>query len=166
MSYLNMKEQISELLGIIRDEIRFYHDLLECEQHKTSLLSGGRLEELVECNSNEQDCVIHLQELEKKRLRLCEKFCKELGIPREEFTLSHLAESLDVPHELNESAALLRNIVQNTRDLSARNSGLIEKPLRYAEGMLTIFSNAVGPYQPNGTFNAEASVQPTFSQNA
>ena len=161
-----MKEQISELLGIIRDEIRFYHELLECEQHKTTLLAGGRLEELMECNSKEQDCVIHLQGFEKKRLRLCEKLGEELGIPREEFTLSRLAESLDNPHELNESAALLRNIVQSLQVEGARNSGLIEKPLRYAEGILSIFSNAVGPYQPDGTFNAEASVHPTFSQNA
>ena len=161
-----MKEQISELLGIIRDEIRFYHELLECEQHKTTLLAGGRLEELMECNSTEQDCTINLQKLETKRLRLCEKLGEEFKIPQEEFTLPRLAESLDNPQELNESAALLRNIVKSVQAAGTRNSGLIEKPLRYAEGMLTIFSNAAGPYQPDGTFNAEASVHPTFSQNA
>ena len=161
-----MKEQISELLGIIRDEIRFYHDLLECEQQKTTLLSGGSLEELMECNKTEEGSVIRLRDLEAKRLRLCEKLSEELGIPRDEFTLARLAESLDSPNELNESAALLRNIVQCAQATGARNSGLIEKPLRYAEGMLTIFSNAAGPYQPDGTFNAEASVHPTFSQDA
>ena len=161
-----MKEQISELLQIIRDEIRFYHDLLECEQLKTTLLAGGRLEELMECNKTEENSVIRLRDLEAKRLRLCEKFCDELGIPQNEFTLARLAESLDNPHELNESASLLRNIVQSVQVVGTRNRGLIEKPLRYAEGMLTIFSNAAGPYQPNGTFNAEASVHPTFSQNA
>jgi hypothetical protein len=161
-----MNEQIPELLGILRDEIRFYHNLLECEQRKTSLLAGGHVEELMECNKTEEESVVRLQELEAKRLRLCEKFCEELGIPREEFTLTRLAEALDSPHELNESATLLRNIVQSVQVIGARNRDLIEMPLRYAEGMLTIFSNAAGPYQPNGTFNAEASVQPTFSQNA
>ena len=161
-----MSEQIPELLGILRDEIRFYHELLECEQRKTTLLAEGRLEELMECNKSEEDSVVHLKELEAKRLRICEKLCNELEIPREEFTLTRLAESLDGQSELEESAALLRNIVQRIQIVGARNRGLIEKPLRYAEGMLTIFSNAAGPYQPNGTFNAEASVLPTFSQNA
>ena len=161
-----MNEQIPELLGIMREEIRFYHDLLECEQHKTELLACGHVEELMECNKIEEESVVRLQELEAKRLSLCEKLCGELDIPREEFTLARLAESLDCPRELDESAALLRNAVQNVNVVGARNRDLIEKPLRYVEGMLTIFSNAAGPYQPNGTFNAEASVHPTFSQNA
>jgi flagellar biosynthesis/type III secretory pathway chaperone len=161
-----MKEQISELLGIMRDEISSYHELLECEQRKTELLIGGHVEELMECNRIEENSIIRLQESEAKRLRLCEELCRELGIPREEFTLTRLAESLDNTQELNESAELLRNLVQRVQVVGARNRELIEKPLRYTEGMLTIFSNAAGPYQPDGTFNTEASVRPTFSQNA
>jgi len=161
-----MNEQVSELLGILRDEIRSYHDLLECEQRKTKLLTDGHVEELMECNRSEENSVIRLQELEAKRAHLCEKLCEEYGIPREEFTLARLAESLDNPHGLDESAAILRNIVQRVQAAGEHNRNLIEKPLRYAEGLLTIFSNAAGPYQPDGTFNAEASVHPTFSQNA
>ena len=161
-----MNEQIPELLGILRDEIRFYHDLLECEQRKTSLLSGSRVEELMECNKIEEDIAIQLRDMEAKRLRLCEKLCSELAIPREEFTLTRLAESLGRLPELEESAGLLRNVIESVQLIGARNRDLIEKPLRYTEGMLTIFSNGAGPYQPNGTFNAEASVSPTFSQNA
>ena len=161
-----MNEQIPELLGIMREEIRFYHDLLECEKRKTELLACGHVEELMECNKIEEESVVRLQELESKRLSLCEKLCGELDIPREEFTLARLVESLDCPRELDESATLLRKAVQNVNVVGARNRDLIEKPLRYVEGMLTIFSNATGPYQPNGTFNAEASVHPTFSQNA
>jgi len=161
-----MKEQISELLGIMRDEIRSYQEALECEQRRTALLTGGNVEELMECNRIEENSIVRLQELEAKRLRLCEKLCEELGIPREEFTLTRLAESLDDRHELDESAALLRDVVQRVQAVGARNQELIEKPLRYVEGMLTIFSNAAGPYQPDGTFNTEAAVHPTFSKNA
>jgi len=161
-----MSEHIPELLGILRNQIRLYHDLLENEQLKTTLLADGRVEELMECNKTEEDNVTRLKKLETKRLRLCEKICGELGIPREDFSLARLAEFCDIPHELDESAVLLRNIVRRVQDVGARNQNLMEKPLRYAEGLLTIFSNAAGPYQPNGTFNAEASVRPTFSQNA
>jgi hypothetical protein len=161
-----MNKHIPELLGIMRDEIRCYHDLLECEQRKTALLSGGLVEELVECNKIEEENIIRLHELESKRLRICETLCEELQIPREEFTLARLANHFDSPGELDESAVLLRNAVQSIQVVGARNRNLIEKPLRYAEGMLMIFSNAAGPYQPNGTFKVEASVHPTFSQNA
>ena len=161
-----MKEQIPELLGILRDEIRSYHDLLECEQRKTALLSSGNVEELMECNKIEEESVIRLQDLEAKRLSVCEKFCEELQIPREEFTLTRLAELTDSPREMNDAALLLRGAAQQIQVVGARNRNLIEKPLRYAEGMLMILSNAAGPYQPNGTFSTEASVYPTFSQNA
>ena len=161
-----MSEKIPELLGIMRDEIRFYHSLLECEQRKTALLAGGHVEELMECNKIEEESVVHLQDLEEKRMNICDKLCEELQIPREEFTLARLADFLANPHELDESAVLLRGAIQSVQVVGACNRDLIEKPLRYVEGMLTIFSNAAGPYQPNGTFNAEASVHPTFSQNA
>jgi len=161
-----MKEQVHELLEIIRDEIRFYNDLLECEQLKTTLLTDGRLEELVECNKTEEDCIIRLQGLEVKRLSISEKLCGQLGIPREEFTLARIAGSLNDSRELNESAALLRDIVERVQVVLERNYGLIEKPLRYTEGLLSIFSNAAGPYQPDGTFNTEATVLPTFSKDA
>jgi len=161
-----MKEQVHELLEILRDEIGYYNDLLECEQLKTTLLTGGRLEELMECNKTEEDCIIRLQGLEAKRVSLSEKLCERLGIPREEFTLKRIADSLDDSREFNESAALLRDIVERVQVVLDRNYGLIEKPLRYAEGLLSIFSNAAGPYQPDGTFNTEASVLPTFSQDA
>ena len=161
-----MSEKIPELLGIMRDEIRCYHDLLECEQRKTALLAGGHVEELMTCNKIEEESVVRLQELETKRLHICEKLCEELQIPREEFTLARLADHFESPHELDESAVLLRNVIQSVQVVGAHNRDLIEKPLRYAEGMLTIFSNAAGPYQPNGTFKTEASVHPTFSQNA
>ena len=161
-----MNEQITELLGILRDEIGSYHDILECEQRKVALLTGGPVEDLMECNKTEEDSIIRLQELEAKRLRICEKLCDELGIPREEFSLARLAESIESPNELDESAALLREVVRNVQVVGARNSAMIEKPLRYVEGMLTIFSNVAGPYQSDGTFNPEASVDPTFSKNA
>ena len=161
-----MNERIPELLGILRDEIRFYQELLECEERKTTLLADGRVEELEECNKTAENSATRLQELGAKRMSICGKFCEEHNIPQEEFTLARLAELLDNPHELNETAALLRDVVQRVQTAGARNSDLIKKPLYYAEGMLSIFSNATGPYQPNGTFNAEASVLPTFSQNA
>jgi flagellar biosynthesis/type III secretory pathway chaperone len=161
-----MNEQISELLVIIRNEIGLYRDLLECEQLKTTLLTGGRIEKLMECNKSEEGIFIRLREFEAKRLRICEKLCADLGIPQADFTLARLADSLNDSHELDESASLLRDIVEQVQTAGERNRTLIEKPLRYAEGLLSIFSNAFGPYQPNGTFNAEASVLPTFSQDA
>jgi len=161
-----MSEKIPELLGIMRDEIRFYQSLLECEQRKTALLAGGYIEELMECNKIEEESVVHLQDLEEKRINICDKLCEEFQIPREEFTLARLADFMDNSRELDESAVLLRGAIQSVQVVGAHNRDIIEKPLRYVEGMLTIFSNAAGPYQPNGTFKAEASVLPTFSQNA
>jgi hypothetical protein len=160
-----MKEHIPELLGIMREEIRLYNDMLECEQRKTELLIGGHVEELMECNKTEEERIVQLRELETKRLSICEDLCRKLEIPREDFTLTRLTESLDGPHGLDEAAALLLDVVQRVQVVGEHNQSLIEKRLRHAEEMVTMVSNAAGPYQPDGTFNLEASVHPTFSQN-
>ena len=161
-----MSERTPELLGILREEIRYYQELLECEERKTTLLTEGRVEDLEECNKTEENNAIRIQNLEAKRKHLCQILCGELGIPQEELTPARLAESLDDPHEFNEVTALLRDVVQRVQVVGARNCDLIKKPLHYTEGLLTIFSNAAGPYQPDGTFNTEASILPTFSKDA
>jgi hypothetical protein len=162
-----MEDRISDLLGMVRDEIRLYRDLIENARKKTNLLVQGRAEAILESNRIEETYFLRLQAIELKRLRLCNELSFAFRIPREEFTLTLLAEHLDHTYalEITTQVKLFRNAVLEMTHISTGNRKLIEQALHYSKGMLAMIANASGSYQPSGVFENIPTIQPTFSQS-
>ena len=163
-----MKDPISDLLGIVRKEIILYRELMEHVRRKTTLLAQGRVDAVLESNRIGELYIGRLRTLETALAQLCNDLSSSFGIPREEFTLMKLAESLQQPLalEIRTQTALFGNIVKQLKTINQRNRRLAEKSLRYSEGLLAIFSNATSSYQPTGLFEPIPQIQPTFSQRA
>jgi hypothetical protein len=163
-----MEDRISDLLGIVRDEIQLYCDLVEHAREKTSLLVQGRADAILESNKIDEKFCFQLQEMEMKRVPLCDDLIMAFGIPREEFTLAKLAERLEHPHasEIRTQIKLLQNVVKKLKLVGMRNRKLTEQALNYSKGMMAVIANASGAYQPSGVFEKIPAIQPTFSQRA
>ncbi len=161
-----MSDPISDLLGIIREEINLYRDLVEHARRKTALLVQGGVEAILECNKVEETFNSKLRELEMEMKRLCYDLSEAFRIPREEFTLMKLADSLEqsIALELRSQTTLFRNIVRQLKSVNQRNMRLIEKSIQFSRSLLAVFSNVRGSYQQNGLFEQVPSIQPTFSQ--
>ncbi len=163
-----MDLMISELLEIIREEIDTYRDLTEHARRKTALLAQGRVDAILESNKAEESYNARLRDLECRMSRHCRDLCLNFGMPREEFTLTKLADRLEqsLALEIRRQATLFRNIVKQLKSVSARNMRLIEKSVHYSQGLLDLFSNATSSYQKSGLFKQVPSISPTFSQRA
>lgn len=161
-----MDERISDLLRIIKEEIALYRDLIEHARKKTFLLAQGRTEAILESNKIEETFNIKLRFLENEMGRVCSDICRSVGIAREEFTLVKLADNLEqsLALEIKSQAALFKNIVKQLKAVTQRNLMLIDKSLRYSQGLLGLISNATSPYQRTGLFHSIPSMQPTFSK--
>jgi hypothetical protein len=160
--------RISELLGIIREEINAYRELIEHARRKTALLVQGRLDAILESNKAEEAFNIKLRGLEREMARLCQILCVDSGIPREEFTLTKLADSLEqsIALEIKTQSALFRNILIQLKSINQRNMRLIEKSIHCSKGLLDLFFNATSSYQQTGLFKQVPPISPTFSQRA
>lgn len=163
-----MDDRISDLLGMVREEIALYRDIVEHARRKTALLVQGRVEAILESNKIEETFHLQFRALETQRSRLCEDLSQAFRIPREEFALIKLAEHLQQPLalEIRTQIVHLRNIAQQLKSVSNRNRKLIEKSLLYSKGMLAHISNASGSYQQSGMFETIPSIPPAFSQRA
>lgn len=163
-----MSDQISELLGVMREEIRLYNDLIGHARQKTALLVQGRVEAILESNKTEEALNARLRELEAEMARLCRDLGRASGIPREEFTLVKLAERLEPPFalEIKSQTALFRSTVKQLKSINQRNIRLMEKSIRYAGGILALISNTRGSYQPTGLFEPIPAIQPKISHRA
>ncbi len=163
-----MQEKISDLLGIVRQEISLYRDLMEHARQKTAILVRGRVDAILESNKVEEILNARLRALEAEMTRVCRELGQAFRIPREEFTLMKLADNLEqsLALEIKTQAALFQNIVKQLKSVNQRNMQLIEKSVRYSGGLLALISNATSSYQPTGLFEPIPKIQPTFSQRA
>jgi flagellar biosynthesis/type III secretory pathway chaperone len=163
-----MADQVSDLLGVVREEITLYRDLVEHARQKTALLVKGSVEAILESNKVEDALCSKLRSLEMDRKRLCRQLAEAFRISREGFTLMKLAEKAEpsIAPEIRSQAGLFRNLVRQLRSITQRNRKLIEHSLHYSRELLAVFSNASGSYRPNGLFAEIPTVQPTFSQRA
>ena len=59
-----MESRVSELLGLIREEISLYRDLIEHARRKTSLLVQGSVQAILESNKIEETFNLKLRMLE------------------------------------------------------------------------------------------------------
>ncbi len=163
-----MADQVSDLLGVVREEITLYRDLVEHARQKTALLIKGSVEAILESNKVEDALCARLRSLEIEMARLCSHFADVFRISREEFTLRKLADRVDpsLAPEIRSQADLFRHLVRQLRSITQCNRKLIDHSLHYSRGLLAVFSNASGAYRPNGLFAEIPSVQPTFSRQA
>ena len=163
-----MSDQISELLRVVRDEIRLYRELIEHARRKTALLVQGRVEAILESNKSEEAFNAGLRTLESEMVRLCRDLGRTFKIPREEFTLMKLAENLEQSFalEIKSQATIFRNLVKQLKSINQRNMRLTERSMHYSGRILALISNARGSYQPTGLFEPIPNIQPAFSQRA
>jgi hypothetical protein len=160
-----MDNRISDLLGIVREEIDLYRDLIEHARRKTAMLVYGRAEELLESNKIEETFNIKLRILETEMARLCSDLARAWNIPRTEFTLLKLAEGTEqaVAAEIKTQTSLFKNLLDQLKAVNQRNMKLVESSMRYSRGLLDLISNAAGSYQATGLFGPLPAIHTTFS---
>jgi hypothetical protein len=163
-----MPDQVSDLLGIVREAIKVYRDLVEHARRKTALLSTGSAEAILESHKTEDVLCSKLRGLETQMARLSGDLAGAFRISREGVTLMKLADIIEpsIAPELRSQADILRNLVRQLRSVTQRNRKLIDRSLRFSGGLLAVFSNASGSYRPDGLFSDISSMQPMFSQRA
>jgi flagellar FlgN protein len=163
-----MESSVMDLLGIVREEISLYRDLIEHTRRKTSLLVQGSVDAILESNKAEETFNIKLRILENEMIRLCSDLCEAFKIPRDEFTLLKLADGVDqsVAAEIRSQTNLFRNLVDQLKTINQRNMKLVECSISYSRGLLDFISNATSPYQGTGLFRPFPAIQTTISHQA
>jgi hypothetical protein len=134
-----MDDRIRNLLQIVSQEIALYRDLTEHARHKSALLAKGQAEAIRESKRIEEVFNNRLRNLENEMAHLAHDLCRIFRIPREEFTLTRLADTLEhsLALEIRYRTALFLNIVRQLKSVTQRNMKLVEKSfLRTLQGSL------------------------------
>jgi hypothetical protein len=163
-----VEKLISDLMGIVREEIAVYRELVEHARRKTAILVQGRIEPILESNRIEAAFNLRLRTLENEMARVCAEVAQAFRIPREEFTLLKLAEGVEqsVAAEIRMQTGLFRTLVEQLKGVNRRNMRLVQSSIRYSQGLLDLLANATTSYQGSGLLKPIPAVQTTISRRA
>ncbi len=163
-----MEKLISDLLGIVREEIELYRELIEHARRKTALLVQGSAQPLIESNKVDETFNLKLRVLESEMARLCGDLSRAFHIPREEFTLLKLADGLEqsAAAEITTLSSLFRNLVEQLKTVNQRNTRLVESSIRYSRGLLDFLAGATTSYQGTGLLRPIPATHSTLSRRA
>jgi hypothetical protein len=163
-----MEKLISDLLGVVREEIELYRELVEHARRKTAILVQGTMEPLVESNKIDETFNLKLRVLESEMARLCGDLSQAFRIPRDEFTLLKLAEGLErsVAADIKALSSLFRNLVEQLKTINQRNTRLVESSVRYSRGLLDFLAGATSSYQGSGYLRPIPATYTTLSRRA
>jgi len=163
-----MEDRFSAILGIMREEIRLYRELMEHARRKTALLVRGKIDEILESNKTEETFNIQLRILESELSRLCSELCQAWRIPRNELTLLKLADGAEpsVAREIRSQTSLFRSLIEQLRSVNRRNRRLTESSLCHSRGLLDLLAGATGSYQGSGHLRPIPAIHATISHQA
>lgn len=164
-----MEKLVSDLMGIVREEVAVYRELVEHARRKTAILVQGQIEPIVESNRLEAAFNQRLRTLESEMARVCSEVAASFKIPREEFTLLKLADGVEdveqsLATEIRLQTGLFRSLIEQLKALNRRNMKLVQSSIRYSQGLLDLLANATSSYQGSGLF--KPAVQTTISRRA
>ena len=156
---VDLKKNISELIDILRREIRSFNIVVEL----LILEEKG----LIECDNNllihvlerEEDVFSSIACLEKSRIDVVNKIAEQIGIDSKKLTISKLSKIVEDPFkkELVETAHVLLQINEDLKQKKATNNILIKQGAMIVEGNIRYTLK---------TFGKEGVLEDTYSSNA
>lgn len=160
-----MASLMEELLEVLQEEDRQYHQLIELAQRKTDALVASKIVEIQEIAEGEQAVVEVIRRCEKK----CDEVIKDMGIvlgrDTEALTVSGLIDMLEKqPAEQEKLRKVYQELGQTAKQMKVcndRNRMLVEQALELVEFDLTLFrSMRMAPETANYSKDATSASQP------
>ena len=130
-----MKALITEMISIIREEMKIYNELLSLSKDKTDIIVKGKVNELDNMVKVEQEHIVQLGGLEGQREEIVDKIAKQINISPSELTMSKLVERLDQyqAQELKKYQLNLSSILSELKELNDLNSKLVKNSLEFID---------------------------------
>lgn len=132
-----MASLMENLIEVLEQEGTEYEGLLELSQRKTPIIVSGNLENLQKITDEEQDVVIRINQLERKRVEVTKDIANVLNRDVDSLKLSNLIEMLaGRPVEQEKLTAThdkLQSAVRSLQRVNEQNKELLTNSLEMVE---------------------------------
>lgn len=150
-----MEQMVTELTSILKDEEHIHEALVRTAQEMNRSLKKKDIEAIPELTARYDDCAAHIEELEEKRLAVCDQIAACTGKPNGHPSLATIA-SL-IPEEKRTPLAKLheslKTKISELSKLNVSNQILLQESLsgvRMSFEVLTQSEKAHAGYRSSG----------------
>ena len=144
MSMMNIDKEVNAVIDILKKEHGYYADMLELSKSKKKIIVEGKVAELDKIVKLEQDMILNIGQLERKREEEVAKLSGRLNLKSEQVTITELAKVLQP--ELKKRLEDIQNKLQETfselKSINDVNGQLIEQSLEYIDYSINIVTGA------------------------
>lgn len=88
---VNASKEVDNIISILKEEYGYYKDILELSKSKKKIITEGKVGELDKIVKLEQNMILNIGQLEKKREEEVSKLCSILGVKHDKITVSEIA---------------------------------------------------------------------------
>ncbi len=136
------KSLVVQLIEVVNDEVRVFHDLLELLHQEQAAIVADRVEVIEATAAEKAEMVATAGHLEGERLTLVRQLSESLNMAPGSVDLARLIDVVESHHgaELARMREALLEVNQKIRDTNQNNSFLIRQSLRYTERCLDILT--------------------------
>jgi flagellar biosynthesis/type III secretory pathway chaperone len=136
------KSLVVQLIEVVNDEVRVFHDLLELLNQEQAAIVEDRAEAIEAVAAQKVEMVETARHLEGERLSLVRQLSESLNMAPGSVDLARLIDAVESHHgaELARMREALLEVNQKIRDTNENNAFLIRQSLRYTERCLDILT--------------------------
>jgi len=139
---VNVDKEVSSVIEILGNEYDYYKDMLELSKSKKKIIVEGKVTELDKIVKLEQNMILNIGQLERKREETVVKLCKELELNGGTTNISELLQVLQPEHKkrLEDMQLKLRGILSELKTINDINGHLIEQSLEYIDYSINLLA--------------------------
>ena len=137
-----MQSLVSKLIGIIHEEVRSLHKLLELVDEEQETLVQNDAEKLVDNVARQETLLGEAENLEKRRLQVTEQLSRKCMVAPGELTMSRLTDLVEEAHSA-ELKTLQHNLLdahQKIEETNRNNELLIRQSMGYITRTLDVLT--------------------------
>ena len=142
-----MRQSLEDLYSLLLDQKQLLELLLELSLEERRIIISGEAAKLEEVVVKEMRALSKLNAIEKKRLALHPVIAGEVGLTKDDLTVSDIAQRAD-PDEratLKNIQVELTTLLKQHKDLNTENRELIEAHFEYTDAVLDLIVDFEDP---------------------
>jgi len=141
---VNVDKEVNAVIDILEKEYDCYRDMLELSKSKKKIIVESKVAELDKIVKLEQDMIVNIGQLERKREEETAKLCRSLNLNSARVTISEMASMLlpEQKKRLEDIQDRLGKILAELKAVNDVNGQLIEQSLEYIDYSINLITGA------------------------
>jgi flagellar biosynthesis/type III secretory pathway chaperone len=141
---VNASKEVDNIISILKEEYGYYKDILELSKSKKKIITEGKVGELDKIVKLEQNMILNIGQLEKKREEEVSKLCSILGVKHDKITVSEIAKVIqeEQKNELEKVQSELLEILSELKSVNDLNGQLLEQSLEYIDYSINLIAGS------------------------